>query len=577
MAVILIASGNESSLVRIISKLGLENPPGEAMREKSGGLGDVKRILREPMLLFLLLLVAALFGLFIIYPLVKIVILPDPASWARFFTEAAFLRAFRNTVFSSLLATATAVFFGFGYAYAVNYAEVPLSRFFRILVLVPLTAPSAVTGLAFIMLFGRRGIITWNLLGLRTDLYGWVGLWVAQSVAFFPLAYMTISGVLKAISPNLELAAENLGARGGRLFRTVTLPLALPGILGAFLLVAINSLADFGNPMLVAGNYKVLATEAYVQVVSMFDNKMASVLSIMLLLPTLCVFLFQRYYLEKRSYVTVTGKPVSGLKRAKASPATRFLLFCLCLLVAAFIVLVYSIVVLFTVTNRFGVDNTFTLDHFHEVFFRSRALLNSWGISLASAVIVTVLGVLVAFLVSRKRFPGRAIMDFVAMLPISMPGTFMGLALVLVFNAGWLELTGTAAIIVVGMVLRQLPVGYRNAIAAFKQIDKSIEEASTNLGANSLRTFTRVVMPMLRHAVSVSFVYSFMKCMNTLSTVIFLVSPRWSLASLQILNLADHGYYGRASATAMGMMLCIAVTFGVMKLLFKGKIHIFDI
>ncbi len=547
------------------------------MHEKSSWLGDVKRILREPALVFLLALVTALFALFILYPLFKITLLPDGEAWRRFFTEKAFLRAFMNTVFSSLLATATAVVFGFGYAYAINYAEVPLRKFFRVLVLIPLTAPSAITGLAFIMLFGRRGIITWNILGLRTDLYGWIGLWGAQSLAFFPLAYMTISGVLKAISPNLELAAENLGARGGRLFRTVTLPLALPGILGAFLLVAINSLADFGNPMLVGGNYRVLATEAYTQVVSMFDNKMASVLSIMLLLPTLCVFLFQRYYLERRSYVTVTGKPVAGLKRIRVSAPTRWFLFALCCLIASFIILNYSIVILFTLTERFGVDNTFTLEHFHEVFFRSRALLNCWGISLASAVIVTVLGVLVAFLVSRKKFPGRAVMDFVAMLPISMPGTFMGLALILAFNHGYLELTGTAAIIVIGMVLRQLPVGYRNSMAAFKQIDKSIEEASTNLGANSVRTFSRVVMPMLKHAVSVSFVYSFMKCMNTLSTVIFLVSPRWSLASLQILNLADHGYYGKASATAMGMMLCIAVTFGVMKLLFKGKIQIFDI
>ncbi len=547
------------------------------MREKRSWLGDLQRIGREPALLLMLAVVTFLFALFILYPLLKIVILPDWEQWRRFFTERGFLNAFKNTVFSSLLATTTAVIFGFGYAYAINYAEVPLRKFFRVLVLVPLTAPSAITGLAFIMLFGRRGIITWNILGLRTDLYGWIGLWGAQSLAFFPLAYMTISGVLKAISPNLELAAENLGARGGRLFRTVTLPLALPGILSAFLLVAINSLADFGNPMLVGGNYRVLATEAYTQVVSMFDNKMASVLSIMLLLPTLCVFLFQRYYLERRSYVTVTGKPVSGLKRIRVSPLTRWLLFILCCLIAGFIILNYAIVVLFTITERFGVDNTLTLDHFHEVFFRSRALLNSWGLSLTSAVIVTILGVLVAFLVSRKKFPGRAIMDFVAMLPISMPGTFMGLALILAFNRGYLELTGTAVIIVIGMVLRQLPVGYRNSMAAFKQIDKSIEEASTNLGANSVRTFTGVIMPLLKHAVSVSFVYSFMKCMNTLSTVIFLVSPRWNLAALQILNLADHGYYGKASATAMGMMLCIAITFGVMKLLFKGRIQIFDI
>ena len=173
----------------------------------------------------------------------------------RAITGKEFIEAFRNTMFSSLLATTSAIIIGFIYAYAINYVDIPGKRFFQIVALLPTMAPSVVSGLAFIMLFGRRGFITWNILHLKTDLYGWFGLWVVQTIAFFPLAYITISGVLKCISPNLELAAQNLGAHGWRLFRTVTLKLAIPGIASAFLLVAINSLADFGNPMLVGANY----------------------------------------------------------------------------------------------------------------------------------------------------------------------------------------------------------------------------------------------------------------------------------------------------------------------------------
>lgn len=236
------------------------------MNEKTAGhehtgLGaELKVLLREPPLLISILAVFLLFAVFIIYPFAKILLVPTAADWMRAITGKEFIQVFGNTIFSSLIATATAIVFGFLFAYGINYTNMPCKRFFQVVALLPTMAPSVVTGLAFIMLFGRRGFITWQLLHLKVDLYGPFGLWVAQTIAFFPLAYITISGVLKSISPNLELAAQNLGARGWYLFRTVTLRLATPGLASAFLLVAINSLADFGNPMLVGGNYHVLAT-----------------------------------------------------------------------------------------------------------------------------------------------------------------------------------------------------------------------------------------------------------------------------------------------------------------------------
>lgn len=547
------------------------------VKERSGFQAETSALRRDPQLFITLLLLTIIGGAFVLYPLYSILIIPDAPDWIRFFQEPQFLRAFRNTILSSLLATTTAVIAGFAYAYAVNYTDIPGKTFFRTVVLLPLTAPSVVTGLAFIMLFGRRGFITFHLLGLRTDLYGWVGLWIVQSLAFFPLAYMTISAVLKSISPNLELAAQNLGARGFTLFRTVTLKLAMPGILSAFLLVAINAFADFGNPMLVGGNYRVLATEAYLQVTGAWDMKIAAVLSAILVLPTLTVFFIQKYYLDRRSYVTVTGKPVAGLTRNTISPLAKWLLFLICCAIAALILSIFVIVACFAFTKVFGVNNTFTLENFIEVVFRSEALMNSWIVSLATAIATTLLGLIIAYLVCRKKFPGRNAMDFIAMLPSSLPGTFIGLAMILAFNEGWYALTGTAAIIVIGLCIRQLPVGYRNSVAGFKQIDKSIEEASTNLGADSATTFRRVVLPMLKNAFSTSFAYSFMKSMNTLSTVIFLISPQWMLASVSILSLADHGYYGRASATAIGMMLLIFLTFGLVRLVGRNRMNLFDL
>lgn len=545
--------------------------------EHTGWQAEMKVLLREPPLLISITILFLLFGLFIIYPFIKILMVPDAEHWMRALTAKEFLEVFSHTLFSSLVATTTAIIFGFIFAYAVNYTNMPGKRFFQIVALLPTMAPSVVTGLAFIMLFGRRGFITWHVLHLQTDLYGPVGLWVAQTIAFFPLAYITISGVLKSISPNLELAAQNLGARGWYLFRTVTLRLATPGLASAFLLVGINSLADFGNPMLVGGNYHVLATEAYTQVTGAWDLPMGAVLSVFLVIPTLLVFFVQRYYLEKNSYVTVTGKPVAGLIRVTAGPVATWCFFAFCAVLCAAILMIIGVVFLFAFTVAFGADYTFTLQYFREGVVQSKVLLHSWSASMITAATTTILGIALAFLTIRKHFPGRTVMDFLAMLPVSLPGTFIGLALILAFNEAPLELTGTMAIIILGMTLRQLPVGYRQAVAGLKQIDASMEQASANLGANSFTTFRSIILPMLKNSLSVSFVYAFMRSMNTLSTVIFLVSPEWNLASINIMSLADQGFLPTASATAVGMMLTIYLTFGIVKLILRDKINIFDL
>ena len=525
-----------------------------AGREQTGWASEIRALRREPQLLLAIGLLFLMFAVFIIYPFIKLILVPSALDWALAITGKEFQEAFAHTLFSSLLSTASAMVLGFLYAYAMNYTDLPGRRFFQVVALLPSMAPTVVSGLAFIMLFGRRGFITYNLLDLKVDLYGWFGLWVVQTIAFFPLAYITISGVLKSISPNLELAAQNLGAKG-----------------------FYNSLADFGNPMLVGANYHVLATEAYAQVVGAWNLPMGAVLSVFLVIPTLIVFFIQRYYLEKNSYVTVTGKPVAGLTRVTVSPAVRWMLFAFCCFISLSILLIIGVVCLFAFTRTFGFDYTFTMDYFIEGVLQSSSLKNSWMASMTTAVFTTLLGIALAFLTLRRRFPGRAVMDFLAMLPVSLPGTFIGLALIMAFNSGPLEMTGTLVIVVVGMTLRQLPVGYRQAVSGLSQIEKSLEQASTNLGADSLTTFWKIIVPMLKNSLSVSFVYSFMRSMNTLSTVIFLISPEWNLASINIMSLANQGFLTVASATAVGMMLTIFLTFGLAKLILRDQINIFDL
>lgn len=240
------------------------------------------------------------------------------------------------------------------------------------------------------------------------DLYGLPGLWIVQTISYFPLAYMTITGVLRAISPNLEIAAQNLGARGFKLFRTITLKLALPGVINAFLLVAINCFADFGNPKLIGGNYSLLAVEIYGEIINN-EAGLASVMGIILVIPALIVFWVQNKILSKGSYSTITGKPVSGLKRITTSKRTDALLFSFNSLISLFIISMFAITILFAFTKNFGRDNTFTLDHIMKVVFSSSspAVLNSLVLSLISALLAVALALVLAYIVVRKPFPGK--------------------------------------------------------------------------------------------------------------------------------------------------------------------------
>jgi iron(III) transport system permease protein len=550
------------------------------MKEKKK-LGDsVGKLLKDPSALLLVLISFAVLLLFVIYPLIYVVFIPGGEDWGTFFSKSRYGTALLNTVVSSTLSALTATAAGFIYAYAINYSNIRWKKFFRFIAFLPILAPSVMSGLAFLLLFGRGGMVSQTMkawFNVELDLYGLPGLWIVQTISYFPLAYMTITGVLRSISPNLEIAAQNLGARGFHLFRTITFKLALPGVINAFLLVAINCFADFGNPKLIGGNYSLLAVEIYGEIINNQPG-LASVMGIILVIPALLVFALQNKIMSKGSYSTITGKPVSGLKRMTTSKRTDIVLFAFNALMSVFIIAMFAITILFAFTKNFGRDNTFTMDHIMKVVFNpsSPAVLNSLVLSLISSLLAVAFALMLAYVVVRKPFPGKRLLDFSAVLPIALPGTFVGLALIVAFSSGPIILQGSAVLIIVAMLLKQMPVGYRGLTASFKQVDKSIEEAATNLGADSRRTLTTIVFPMLQKTVVANFVYAFMKNMNTLSTIVFLITPKWVVAAVSIFNYAETGTYYWAAAVAVGLMGATLGTLGIMKLIFRSKVKIFD-
>jgi iron(III) transport system permease protein len=550
-------------------------PKATAERGWSGA-SLVRRLTVDPLGLGAAAFVAGLLAVFVLFPVVRVLAQPGVPEWVRLLTDPRWLRLGGNTLMIGALSTASAVIVGFLFAYATSRPDVPLRNLFKWIAILPLVSPPFVGGLAFILLFGRRGVITYSLLGLRGDIYGWHGLWMVQTFAFFPIAYLTLAGVLRRINPTLEYAAQDLGAHGFRLFRTVTLPLATPGLTSAALLVGIYALSDFGNPMLVGGPFKVLATETYTQVTGWGDLGMASALSAALLLLSLVLFAAQRYWVEGRSYVTVTGKGSFADPLPTPTPL-RWGLFIACSLVALILLAIYAVVFVGAFARIWGVNWHPTLENFEYTVFRGRQLWNSVRFAGLAALGGSVFAVLAAFLIQRKRFPGRAAADFAAILPAALPGTLIGVGYILAFNTPPLALTGTGTIIVAAMLFRTIPVGYRAAIAGLAQIAPSIEEGAADLGARPLRTLWDVTLPLIRSAFTSALVFTFIRSMNTLSAVVFLISPGNVVASASILALAEHGEWGQASAMAASLMSTVFLVLLGFRLLTGGRMRLFEL
>jgi iron(III) transport system permease protein len=415
--------------------------------------------------------------------------------------------------------------------------------------------------MSIIMLFGNNGLITYSLLGINNyPIYGFRGLLFAQIVTFFPIAYVTLRGVLESISPTLEDAALDLGGSRWQVFRKVTFPLSIPGIASAMLVLFIETMADFGNPLILAGSqFPILSVQAYLQITGMYDLTKGSALALLLLVPSVTAYVLQKYWVSRKQYVTITGKPTSSVIKS-VSPAMKWVLFILCLLVTAVILLIYATILWGAFANVWGSDNSLTLKHFRYVFgVGFEAVLDTLTISGISTPLAGLLGMVIAFLVVRKKFPGKQFMEFTSMLSFAVPGTVIGIGYILAFNSPPLVLTGTLAILLLNFIYRYIPVGIQSGVAILRQIDPSIEEAAIDLGADAQKTFFKVTLPLMIPAFFSGLIFAFVRAMTAISAAIFLVSSRWNLMTVQIMSQVESGRLGPAAAFSVILVVLILI------------------
>ncbi len=483
-----------------------------------------------------------------------------------------------NTLFLATLVGVGTTALGLAFALIATRTAFRFKGALRVLTVLPIITPPFVIGLALILMFGRSGSVTAALAALGIPpsrwIYGLPGVFIAQMLAFTPIAFLVLLGVVQGISPSLEEAAQTLRAHRWTVFSTVSLPLMRPGLANAFLLGFVESMADFGNPLVLGGNFEVLSTKIFFAVVgAAHDQSRAAVLSIILLGFTLAAFFLQYAWLGQRVYTTVTGKGDSGLLVALPR-RVAWLCYATAVPWALFTLVVYAMILIGGFVRSMGRDYTPTLDHYLTGFriettprgwFFSGSAWNSFfatvEIAAIAAPITAGLGLLTAYLLTRQRFAGRRAFEFAAMLSFAIPGTVVGVSYILAFNVPPIEITGTAFVLVMCFVFRNMPVGVRAGIATMSQIDKSLDEASLTLGARSLVTVRRVIIPLLRPAIVAALVYSFVRAMTAVSAVIFLVTAEWNMATTYIVGRVEAGEFGLAIAysSVLIMVMLLAI------------------
>lgn len=521
-----------------------------------------------------------LLGVFVVYPLCRLFAMT-------FWVDGSFtlsnLRPFidnwydRQSAINSILlgcsvgVAGTAL--GFVFAFVTTRMNLPtwLKLLISAITILPLISPPFTSSIALTLLLGPNGMVL-QWLGLDNfNFYGFWGTFISETLTFFPVAFMTISTILARIDPNLEDAAYSLGASSTRVFASVTLPLAAPGIANAFLLVFSCSLADFATPQVLGGHsFPVLPTQAYLQITGMYDFKGGAALSFMLLIPALVVYALQHYWISRKSYVTVSGK--AGGRSSIKGPGLVLTttMGAIVSAVIALIIAIYAVIVIGSLVKVWGINNTISLDNYRYVFtFGMKAIKDTLIIACIGTPLGGLLAVLVGYVTTRLKIRGHKTLETISLLNYTLPGTVVGIAYIIAFNDKPIVLTGTLYILVAAYLFRYSSAGIRNVIASLTQIDPSIEEASRSLGAGSARTFVSITIPLVLPAILSGMKYLFIHSMTAISATIFLVSVNWTLITTRILECMTELQFAQACAFSVVLILLVFAASGAMTLLAK--------
>ena len=484
--------------------------------------------------------------------------------YAEFLGRPYYSRTIGHSFLVSGLVTAAALTVAVPLAWVVARVDLPGKPLLRTLVVLPLVSPPFIGAYSWILLFGRAGYVTqaFERLGITLPtVYGMHGIVLALALNLYPLVFLFVSSGLGTIDQSLEEAAEGLGSTRRRVFRTVTLPVILPSLLGGALVVFLTAFADFGAPMIIGEGYQVLPTIVY----SLFVDEMggnpskASTAATLLVLCTTALLLLQWWLVGRRRYAMTQLRPVPPVR---PRPAVRWALGAYAYLVVGLSLVPAAVV---AVTSFFEARGPvlypgFSLGNYREVLTNvPRAIGNSFLLSGVSTVVDVALGTLIAYLVVRRRSAATAALDSAVMLPYAIPGTVIGVAYIVAFNTPPIVLTGTFLILVLAYVVRRLPYSVRAGAAILHQIEPSVEEASISLGVPPLRSFLKVTARLMAPGIVSGGILTWVQTITEISATIFLYVASWSTITVVIYRQVSSSNFGSAAAASTLLLVAVFV------------------
>ncbi len=547
----------------------------------------VKTVLSDQAIANIIITIFAIFFIvFLIFPLFQILKTSFIAegkltlkNYFEYFGKSYIRKSLWHSLYVSTVTTIITTTMAFFVAYAITRTTIKLKSFYKAVSSLPLMAPSVVQALALISLFGRNGLFT-NWFEAKWDIYGPVGIIISEVLYCFPYALIILITTLSAVDTRLNEAAESLGAGPLTVFRKITIPSARYGIFSAAALGFNLTITDFGNPIVIGGDYNVLATEIYTQVEGMQRFDLGATISVILLVPAVLAFVLNNYF-TKRNYALISGAARPFLRPSK--PGVKVLFTGISMLISLSIIIVFLTIFWTSIVDVWGGRagqskqilkwlTTFSLRHY-DFAHRGRSINVVWTSLWISAVVAffgSWLTLIAGYIVEKRKPAGHQLLYLITVLPAAIPGLVLGLGYILAFiKVNWLYYK--ASIIILNIIVANFTLGMLNTMTNMKNIDKSIDEASTSLGADLPKSFFRVIFPLSRTSFWNNMLFFFERSMVTISAVIFLVSPKVDLASITIIHLIDDGYFESACAMSIIVVAIVVAVHAIFITIFRRK------
>lgn len=507
---------------------------------------------------FILAVLIAGVLLFILYPLLCM-IKQSFVGDAGFTTEvyqsifSEHMKLVKNSTFVGLLTALFSTVLGLFVAISVWVAGNKAGKILESILLISMVSPPFVSSLAYIQLFGRNGLITKRMLGLSINPYGWVGVVVMQTMFFASLNALMIIGMLRKVDMSLVRASADLGASSGYTLWRIVVPLLRPILLSCFLLSFIRSVSDYGTPVVIGGRFETVSTEIYMQVIGFSRLDKSAALNVLILIPAVLVFAAYRYLMKKNERLISgnSNKTMESGDSYRVKGLSALLVWFGAAVFYVMMALVYGSIFLNSFTKNMRGKLKFTTEYLDALLERNMdTFIRSVEYALVVAIVGSLIGILLSYYIDRRKIRFGGLLDFIITMPYMLPGSCFGIGYILAFNHEPLKLTGTALIVILNMIYKQMSITTKAASSSLMQISTELDMAARDLGARRFQVMKDVVMPNLRQAFATGFINNFTSAMVTAGAVIFLITPGQKIAVFTLFDCINTGKYAEGSMIA---------------------------